>query len=344
MEKKQALNDLLTSLTGYRAEDRMRIFSYFKTLDYEVKDENYFAYLRVTYSYIPMKLTDLSENDIEKDPNLIIGLFMAIATELEEVPLPRRIDIMDYVSNFVQKRSPRNAINDNTLIYDFSLDFEEEVYKMLSGTSVPLTKQIYPYATIYLVYGDLLHEYGDYISAMGMYARANSWNPVSPLIISRACDYFANIKDSQQLLQVANLMLKVSYTPHHIAEAMQYLGYGFFLEGEYEKAYAFYYVSLKYDDTSKEGLNEQISATLTALKVKEPYKVTKKMINELFIGSAFVPKVNHRLFQTLRRYIIDNYIKEDYIEVLEYGAYYSLVYPSDTKIKNIITKSQNQLI
>jgi tetratricopeptide (TPR) repeat protein len=343
MFQKQSLNDLINALTGYRPDDRTRIYEHADNIDFSTEDDDLFKYLRLAYSYIPMNLKDFNQDELEKYQHQIISIFLSIAIHLDEIGLPRRLDLVSFLIDFVERRNPRNNVTSNTRIFDFSSPFEHELFEQFTSIDGEITESLYPYAFIYIVYGDLLNDYGDRRGAMEAYSKANSWNPISPSVLQRASEFFDVVKDSQQLYRTAMVMLKVSYRREDIAEAMQYIAYALYLEGKFEQAYAYYYVSLEYSSVSRKGLNERISATLTALKKDEPYPLTKNQIKALFPDRADAPQTNPRVYSILRTFIIDAYNDEDYVTVLDYAPDYIFENPHDGKIRRLLMNAKNQL-
>ena len=138
-------------------------------------------------------------------------------------------------------------------------------------------------------------------------------------------------------------MLKISFEGSDIATAMQFIGYALYLDGKFEQAYAYYFVSLKYSDVKSKGLNEEISAILTALGKDEPYNLTNRQIKDLFLGQKETPTTNPLIFSVLRKYIIENFNEKDYTEVIEYAPDYLLVNSWDKKINSIFEQSKKLL-
>lgn len=342
MERETLINTLKLSLTGNRPEDREKVFQFAENVDFDDQNSELLSYLRFAYAYIPSSLKDVDKAEFERHEHLLIKLILNIVNLLEEIPLVRRLDLLSYIIEYVESRDPRIKVTD-TAIFDFSTYFERVLFESISNVPTEIDEAIYPYAHIYLTFGDKLAEFGDSRGAIEAYAKANRWNPISTAILQRLCGYFYHIKDSAELKRIATWMLKISFEGSDIATAMQFIGYALYLDGKFEQAYAYYFVSLKYSDVKSKGLNEEISAILTALGKDEPYNLTNRQIKDLFLGQKETPTTNPLIFSILRKYIIENFNEKDYTEVIEYAPDYLLVNSWDKKINSIFEQSKKLL-
>lgn len=336
MNKEKQIEDIKKLLTGNRKSDRVFIFQRMvETLeggDHAILND----LMRLAVSYLPNDYSDM-QDEFERYEEAYTASFLTI-TAFEEISLMKRLSLMSFLIKYAEYKETQMKKEDSQL-YSFDVDLQGKLFDKLTGGRIKYENTDYPFALIYFQYGNLLSEYGDAANAYGMYSRAHVFNPMSGPILVRILTLFKQSRQSGELIRLGQWLLNVSYNPQFIAMALQFIGYGLYLDGKFEQSYACYFQSLKYDNTSRPGLNDEVNGVLAAMHLKDPYSLSKVDISNLFLSENFKPTANEIVFDVVREFLIVEYTKQNYKEVLFYIDSYLKIRPRDTKIITIQKKS-----
>lgn len=331
------LNELKQTLTGIRKKDRLTLFDYLISLDIDTDKSHYLETLRYAVSYLPNNVEEM-DDEIEKNEHIYIPALIHIGRALD-LNIYRRVAIFTYLGRIMSKKDLELREDKDILYFDVTDKLEQKMLiKLINGAKIEFVENAY-FTDVFLFAGLTLLEYGDQQAAFNMLLKANQWNPVCPDIIRSLLIIFKKARQSGELIKMGMWLNRISYDTFDIALAMQFVGYGLYLDGKFEEAYAFYFQSLKYNPNSFPGLNEEIVSVLSSLGKTEPYTLTKRQLKDLFLGKNYFPVAFETTFETLRLYIIELFKNEEYIQVLDHASAYLKVRPSDEKIKNIYNKA-----
>ncbi|HKM02616.1 MAG TPA: hypothetical protein VJZ31_01665 [Bacilli bacterium] len=336
MDKAKQIIELKQLLTGNRKNDRLLIFQHLLKAASDGEQELMEELMRLGLAYLPNELEDLTDEFVKYE-EIYTPAFLNI-TVFKEVTLVKRLALMNFLVKFTNDKE-KSEKGEDEQVYSFEDDFQKQLFDKITGGRIKYRTSEYPYSLIYLQYGLLIREYGDNVNAYTMFSKAHVWNPVSSIALFQLLLLFKQGRQSEDLFRLGQWMLTISYYPHFIALALQFMAYALYLDGKFEESYAFYFQSLKYDDKPFAGLNEEINGVLTALKAETPYNLSRTDIANLFISRNYRPQPNELVFDTLRDYIVVCYTKREYARVLTYAAGYQRIRPRDNKINSIIKKS-----
>lgn len=340
MNTAKQIEQLKQLLTGNRKSDRLVIF---KRID-EAVDHNETEVLnecmRIAVNYMPNNPEDMMDEFSKYEETYTIA-FIHI-TLFQEVSLFKRISLMNYLIKYVTKKEEIERTGE-TPLYSFDSPFQKQLFDKLTGNRFKYTESTYPYYLIYSQYAMLLTEYGDNANAYQYYSKAHVTNPMSTEVLFQLLILFKQSRQSEDLFRLGQWMINVASTSKGIAHALQMMAYSLYLDGKFEESYAFYFQSLKYDENPFPGLNDEINGVLTALKRDDPYNLSKVDISNLFIGKTYKPQPNELVYDVMREYIIVEFTKQNYLEVLNYTNEYMKIRPRDTKVSNIHKKALEAL-
>lgn len=336
MSKEKQIENIKKLLTGNRKSDRIFIFKRMMASLNNGDQATLEDLMRLAVSYLPNDYHDL-QDEFEHYEEAYTASFLTI-TAFEDIGIMKRLSIMSFLIKYTEYKEEKDK-NENSQLYSFDFDLQAKIFDKLTGGRIEYNASDYPYALIYFQYANLLSEYGDNASAYAMFSKAHVFNPMSGPILARILMLFKQSRQSEELLRLSQWLLNVSFDPKFIGLAMQFMGYGLYLDGKFEESYACYFQSLKYDHNPFPGLNDEVNGVLTAMHLKAPYSLSKVEIGNLFIGKQYKPSPNEVVFDVIREHLIVEFTKQNYTEVLAYVDTYLRIRPRDSKIITIQKKA-----
>lgn len=315
-----------------------------------------FIFQRVTTGdkYIPTDVLILAASylgdDITKFRRLIIedeDMYVAVLLLIlrdGQIDVFKRKKIADLLVEYAKKRKPTNEPEKGRFNYNLTSNFEKKFYQKVANTAPGENLEEFPYYAIYYEAAYVYIELGQQVASFPLLGHAHQWNPFSPKVIHQICEWVKREQDEANLMRISSWFLRVVYSFDYIGIAMRYVGYSYYLTGEYEKAYAFYYQSLRYEEKGvTPNLNDEMNEILAKLGIEEPYELTPSDLKKLFPNAQERPVPSETVFDVVRELMVEHFYKEEYTEVLRFAPHYEKVRPSDTKIARIIQTSQTRL-
>lgn len=327
------------ALTGNFDHDRDFVLSYI--FERIAHGDKYIAteILALALNYLPTTIdpfTTFLVNNGEKPV-----AFILLALRDKEIDIFIRRKVADMLVTYAKKREPTKKPTKGRFSYNLTSPFEKLFYEKVANTAKGENLEDFPYFAIFYEAAHIYLELGQQISAFPLLGLAHQWNPFSPKVINNICEFLKHENDIDNLMRLSAWFLRIVYSFDFIGIAMRYVGYAYFKKQEYEKAYAFYYQSLIYEEKGfTPNLNEELMQIIHALGKEEPYELSKRELKELFPQLEQRPLPNEMVFDVVRDLMVRHYINEEYTEVLRFANDYLRVRPSDTKIKRIVDESQ----
>ncbi len=330
------------ALTGNFDRDRDFVLSY--VFERIAHGDKYIAteILALALNYLPTgvdALTTFLVNNNEKPV-----AFILLALRDSKIDIFTRRKVADMLVTYAKKREPTNEPTKGRFAYNLTSPFEKLFYEKVANTAKGENLEEFPYFAIFYEAAHIYLELGQQISAFPLLGLAHQWNPFSPKVINHICEFIKQENDIDNLMRLSTWFLRVVYSFDFIGIAMRYIGYAYFKQKEYEKAYAFYYQSLIYEEKGvTPNLNEELMQIIHALGKEEPYELSKREIKQLFPRLEERPLPNETVFDVVRDLMVRHYNDGEYTEVLRFATDYLRVRPSDSKIKRIVDESQTAL-
>lgn len=328
------------NLTGDNELDRLNIFNYI--VDNFSPDYTEAEILVLAATFLGKDARDI-HNEIRINPDVLVPVCLHLIKE-EKINLARRAVIGDALVRYSDaygralgqkgKKKPQ---------FSFSNEYEEAIYGKLSGQNPRDVAVSFPFNKIYYERGLIYETMEDYQNAFRLYSKAHQWNPFNPKPIIKILDALKHDRRPEDLLRLAQWYLQVVYSMPNISIALRYAAYAYYLMGNFQEAYAYYYQSIVYDESIPPFLNEEIASVLAAMKIAAPYELTRKEIKNLFAFTQTKPFPSEAAFDTIRTLIIDHYNNERYVDVLRYATHYVIHRPYDDKINRILKVSKLKL-
>lgn len=329
------------NLTGNNEVDRNNIFNYI--IDNFTVDDTESEVVVLAATFLGNDTKQIY-NEIRLNPDVLVPVCLFVLKETK-INARRRAEVgnalvrySDEYAKIVDQKATKKPL------FNFLNEYEEAIYNRMAQQNVADILVKYPFFRVYFERGRIFEELRDYDNAFRMYSKAHQWNPFNPKAIVKILEALKFDKRHEDLFRLSMWYLQVVYSVSNISAALRYAGYALYLEGKFAEAYAYYYQSIVYDDTViPPSLNEEIRSILTALKVEEPYELSRSQIKKLFAYSKEKPFHSEIAFDTIRNLIITHYTNKDYVDVLRYATHYVLFRPNDDKIARILKVSKLNL-
>ncbi len=334
-------SNIRLNFTGNNELDRYNIFNYI--LENFTPDQTEAEILVLAATFLGNSSQEII-NEIRANPDMLVPVCLYLMSE-EKINIMRRSDIgnalVRYSDNYGKTLEQKAA---KKPLFNFTNEYERLLFSRLSQQNPAEVAVEFPFFKIYYERGLIYEALNDYNNAFRMYSKAHQWNPLNPKAIVKILDGLKHDQRSEDLMRLGYWYLQVVYSLPNISSALRYCGYALYLQGEFSKAYAFYFQSIVYGgDIIPDSLNKEISSVLTALKLTEPYELTTKDIKKMFAYSREKPFPNEMVFDAIRTLIIEHYTHERYTDVLRYATNYIVYRPNDQKISRILNVSKLRL-
>lgn len=329
------------NLTGDNDLDRRNIFTYVSN-NYHT-DKNVPELLVLASTFLSFDSKEILK-EIKINPDVLVPVCLELMRE-PTIDVLRRSEIGTALVRFSDAIG-KNLIgkNENKPLFNLTNEYEIVLFKRFSNQDTKETTVDFPFFMTYFNRGLIFEQLGDYENAYRMYSKAHQWNPLNPKAIIKILEALKHDKRSMDLIKLSQWFLQIVYSLPNISTALRYCGYGLYLNGEFEKAYAYYFQSIVYDDgQDPTTFNNEINAVLLALGKDRPYELTRAQIKKIFANSKEKPFPSEVVLDTIRILIIKHYKNEEYVEVLRYATHYTVMRPSDEKIMRILRVSKINL-
>ncbi len=330
------------NFTGNNELDRYNIFNYI--IENFTPDQTEAEILVLAATFLANSYQEIV-NEIRANPDMLVPVCLYLMVE-EKISIIRRADIgnalVHYSDNYA--KTLEQKANKKPL-FNFTNEYEKLLFSRLSQQNSAEVAVEYPFFKVYYERGLIYETLNDYNNAFRMFSKAHQWNPFNPKAVTKILDGLKYDRRADDLMRLGYWYLQVVYSLPNISSALRYCGYSLYLDGEFEKAYAFYFQSIVYsgDTAIPDSLNKEISSVLSALKQSEPYELKMKDLKKMFAYSKEKPFPSEIVFDTIRTLIIDHYTHERYTDVLRYATNYVVYRPNDEKITRILNVSKLRL-
>lgn len=341
MTDEELLVSLKANITGNRTKDRVFLVDAYKIA---VKNQFSSPVIQFLESSLDQSLP-LSDKRFTKDMKddqefWIHFLFTQATTYGEKLAPERALVYMNLLINETENESPRKFDNKNTYFY-FSEPLEEHLLVNILNFRNQVRYAEYNYAAFYHLYARILFDLDREMEAIGFLGVANSWNPTDPAIMFDICYFYKEKKVADRLLFLGQWLMNFVFDKEMIGDALRLVGYGYFLNGKYEKAYACYYESLRYGGDIR-GSSAEIKSILNAMNVHDTYDLSKKELSELFLGEKFFPGPSTNGFNALRSAAKKMYESEEWVDAIRYAEKY-LAIKNDNNLVKLVNRAKTHL-
>lgn len=304
--------------------------------------------------YIPTDILLLASNYLVDDKDkfrrllytnedAFVSVILLILRD-RDIDVFKRKKIADLLVSYAKGRKNSNEPSKGRYNYNLTSNFEKKFYQKVANTAEGENLEHFPFYAIYYEAAYIYIELGQHVAAFPLLGLAHQWNPFSPKVIHQICEWVKREEDSENLFRISSWFLRVVYSFDFIGIAMRFIGYSYYLVGEYEKAYAFYFQSLRYEEKGiTPNLNKEIMEILDKLNIEKPYELTHRDIKSLFPAPADRPLPNETVFDVVRDLMIEHFYAKEYTEVLRFAPHYEKMRPNDAKIRRIVKASQAAL-
>lgn len=341
MTDEELLVSLKANITGNRTKDRVFLVDAYKIA---LKNQFSAPVLQFLEKSIDASLPVSDKRftkDMKDDQEFWINFLFSQALGYgEKVEAERALVYMNFLINETENESPRKFDNKNTYFY-FNEPLEEQLLVNILNFRQQVRYAEYNYAAFYHLYARILFDLDREMEAIGFLGVANSWNPTDAAIMFDICYFYKEKKVADRLLFLAQWMMHFVFDKESIGDGLRLVGYGYFLNGKYERAYACYYESLRYGGDTH-GSSAEIKAILQAMNVHDTYDISKRELNELFLGEKFVPGPSIQGFNTLKSTAKKMYEAEEYADAIRYAEKY-LILKNDSSLVKLVARAKLHL-
>lgn len=343
-KKEQVINQIEESKTGNRSRDRLNLIRKREAYRYrnEPFSEAILLYLNNELdSLLPANLYQFTK-DMLSERMLWIEFLIDRASEVVEgYDLNRAHKLIKLAINELEKDVDASDIT--TPVFSVNTLYEEELIRNV--LNIPTKYEIIegPHSEAYFVLATISFMRGAEGEGINALTTANHWNPVSLPVLLYIGNYFKMRKVLDKLEMVSMLAGQIAIDPDHIGEALRLIGYSYYLRGRHKQAYCCYHESLRYGtQLDGETVNDEMNAILLALGEKEPRILTKREINELFLGEKFYPGPSQMAFATLKKIIRKTFEDGDYLQTIEYAEIH-LKTKRDLEVEKLLRLAKEHL-
>ena len=328
----QIMNEITSGLTGNSEDDIKYLIDQlekYKTSEYA--EEILRAVGRMIYKLMP----DDKKEEVQRFlDNVNLGIEKTVEEAEFQMYKNNYKKALEIIEPLIKKLEKRGYKDDTINEYHcFDNIFEEIIYKELFKP----TKDVRPipenYTDVYFKYGIILFELKKYDEARKALEKANKYNPISTDILFELSETYKVNKEWDEYLRINNDCLKYAYSSKAIARCYRNYGFYFIEQGDYDMAEMLFFVSLNFDNESKNAQSELMYiSNITGKppkspKIEEIIKTLEKY-NIQFGANQFIVNMSFSLGKIAQKNK-NNSMAENFYKIL-----YDLI--GEEKAKHII--------
>ncbi|NLI94995.1 MAG: hypothetical protein GX350_04245 [Erysipelotrichaceae bacterium] len=326
MEQTQlTIEQLEASKTGNKTKDRINFIQAWEKIYFSDtnEDSELFHYIvNELDELLPKNIAQFTQDMRENSVGWVTYL-MERAKQVDEGYDPDRAYKLIHLAIKQLRREVNEQVDETTKVaFTATNDYDEKLIREVLNISTEFEIFQVPLSEAYFILSSVALAREDETAAINALAQANQWNPVFMPALLYIGQYFKSRNIVERLRMISSFAANIAIQPESIGGALRLVGYSYYLDGKYEKAYACYHESLRYGDNPPPTTNDEINAILIALNLEEPPTLSSREVRDLFLGERFFPGPSEVAFRTLKNVITDLFEEQKYLLVIEYAQVY----------------------
>lgn len=275
MKSNESFNEIMkkihSGLTGDWNKDKAYLDNQMKVYkDHELGTEILRACGRLLFDIMPDDLKSEIENAVEKDENRISSILDEVRFNIHKKNYNKAQSLME----LLVKEADKNPMYQNDEVseyFTFFEPFEEMLYLYLYEPTKVIRKAEFPYAEIYYQQGSLFIDLKRYEDAIEVLEKAKRWNPCNAKIAFEYAEAYKTIGQLEKYLEITRETFNIAFRAEDFARALRNVGYYLIEKEQYQDAFYFYCLSLRYDEKSINAQSElYYISSMVQNKLKDP--------------------------------------------------------------------------